>query len=223
MIIRSLVLFVLGLMPRHAVPVPTYPAPILAPQKLDTVKRFTVLISIEGFEGGYRGTGVLIDKYHVLTCAHMLHSDTFWIYTYPLGRVLLAHPVWADQFHDLAIIKLDTPVNLSHYAVVNTTTTVGQPIVVVGNTLGAMTWFVSYGMISNKEGFYDETTAFIRGGNSGGPWVDLNGNLVALTDWGLVDQKGNSDGIGGGINGETIRKFLMDWKSPNIFQILLGG
>jgi S1-C subfamily serine protease len=220
---RKIAIFVLGLTVSHKAPIPTYPAPMLSPKTLEMVKRYTVLISIEGFGGGYRGTGVLIDKDHVLTCAHMIESSELWVYTYPLGHVITSAPVWVDQWHDLAILTLHEDVPLAHYAVVNTTTTVGQPVVVVGNTLGAMTWFVSYGMISNKEGFYDETTALIRGGNSGGPWVDLDGHLVALTDWGLVDRKGNEEGIGGGINGETIQKFLKQWKAPDIFQILLGG
>lgn len=209
---------------RHReIPAPTYPAPVINPQVLNQVKRFTVLISLEGFEGGYRGTGVLIDSTHVLTCNHMIESGEFWIYTYPLGRVITAHPVWGDQYHDLAILKLDTPVKLDHYAVPTNKVMIGDPVVVVGNTLGAMHWFTSYGIVSDKEKFYDITTALIRGGNSGGPWVDLDGNVIALTDWGLVDHKGSDEGIGGGIDGQTIQTFLEHWKKPNLFDILLGG
>jgi S1-C subfamily serine protease len=223
MIIQSLVLFLLSFIAHPKTPVPTYPAPALSQEILEQTKAFTVLISIEGFGGGYRGTGVLIDSTHVLTCAHMLHSDEFWIYTYPLGRIRIAHPIYASQGRDLAILELMQPVYLKHYAVFNSTTTIGQPVVVVGNTLGAMKWFVSYGMISEKEYFYDITTALIRGGNSGGPWVNLNGDVVAITDWGLVDTKGNEEDIGGGINGETIENFIKGWKSPNVLEILLGG
>src|ERR1700684_3845730 len=134
---RKIAIFVIGAMLSHKDPVPTYPAPTLAPKTLEMVKKFTVLISIEGFGGGDRGTGELIDSAHVLTCVHMLESDTLWIYTYPIGRVIIAHPVWADQRHDLAILELEHPVALKHYAVVITTTTIGQTIAGVGNTLGA--------------------------------------------------------------------------------------
>lgn len=220
---RKIAIFVIGLSVSHKTPIPTYPAPHISPQMLERVKGFTVLISLEGFMGGYRGTGILLDSTHVLTCAHMVRVGEFWVYPYPLGHVITAHPIWGDAQHDLAILALDKPITLKHYAVINTTTTIGQPIVVVGNTLGAMHWFVSYGMISDKESFYDITTALIHGGNSGGPWVDLNGNVVALTDWGLLNAKGEEQSIGGGIDGETIQKFLKIWKAPSIIDILLGN
>ena len=222
-LIRSITIFVVGLVVKHSAPVPTYPAPMISAHTLEMVKKFTVLISLEGFAGGYRGTGVVIDKTHVLTCAHMIHEGEFWVYTYPLGHVITAHPTWGDGLHDLAILELDHPIELEHYAVVNTTTSIGQPIVVIGNTLGAMHWFVSYGMISDKESFYDITTALIRGGNSGGPWVNLHGDLVALTDWGLQSSKGVQENIGGGIDGATIQKFLKTWKAPSLFDLLLGN
>jgi S1-C subfamily serine protease len=222
-IIQSVMMLLLGLTPHPKAPIPTYPAPRLEQHLLDDANKFTVLLTIEGFEGGIRGTGVLIDATHVLTCAHMVQSKELWVYTYPVKRVIMAAPVWVNSFKDLAVLELHEPVELDHYAVFNDTTTVGQPIVVIGNTLGAMQWFVSYGMISNKEGFYDITTALIKGGNSGGPWLNMRGEVVALTDWGLTDHEHQELGIGGGINGETIHKFLADWKSPNIFQILLEG
>src|ERR1700691_2695609 len=109
---RKIAVFVIGATLSHKAPVPTYPAPMLAKKTLEMVRSYTVLISIEGFDGGYRGTGVLIDSAHVLTCAHLLKSDTLWVYTYPIGRVIIAHPVWADQRHDVAILKLDEFVHL---------------------------------------------------------------------------------------------------------------
>jgi S1-C subfamily serine protease len=153
----------------------------------------------------------------------MLEDGEFWVFTYPKGRVLSARPVFADKEHDLAILELSEPVKLRRYAIFNATTTIGQPIVVVGNTLGSMKWFISYGIISEKEFFYDLTTATIHGGNSGGPWVDLNGRVVALTDCGLVKSNGQEEGISGGVDGETLKQFVDNWKHPNMFQILLGG
>ncbi len=210
----------------HKAPVPTYPAPVIAPALLERVKGFTVLISNEGIGGVSRGTGVLIDSTHVLTCAHMLESESRpWIYTYPLQRVVLAKGApYVDRQHDVAILELSQPVIAKYYATFTSTTTIGQPIVVVGNTMGLMMWFTSYGIISEKEFFYDLTTATIHGGNSGGPWVDLSGRVVALTDWGLENGKDEEAGINGGINGETLIKDVNEFKHPrNLLQMLLRG
>ena len=200
----------------HKPPVPTYPAPMIRPEVLEQVKGFTVLISNEGWEGISRGTGVLIDSTHVLTCAHMISRGSQpWVYTYPLGRVITGkRVVWMDQSHDVAIFELNVPVKCAHYAVFNTTATIGQPVVVIGNTLGAMVWFTSYGIISDKWGFYDLTTATIHGGNSGGPWGDLSGRVVALTDWGLQDRKGHEEQINGGINAQELVDDIKAWQHP---------
>lgn len=203
----------------HKPPVPTYPAPVIRPEMLERVKSFTVLISNEGIGGVGHGTGVLIDSTHVLTCAHMIEAASQpWIYTYPVHQVILVKNVSAiDLSHDVAILELSEPVKLAHYATFSSTTTTGQPIVVVGNTMGLMIWFTSYGIISEKEFFYDLTTATIYGGNSGGPWVDLHGNIVALTDWGLQNRKGQEEGISGGINGAVLIADIETFRHPKSF------
>jgi S1-C subfamily serine protease len=208
----------------HSVaPVSHCPAPAIDPDVLETVKGFTVLISDEGFGRVSRGTGVIIDSTHVLTCAHMVPNDgSMWIYTYPLHRVVMGKPIFGDRFHDLAIIELSEPVILDQYAIFKTKYTLGQPILVLGNILGGMRWFSSYGILSASADFYLMTDAVSHGGNSGGPWVDFDGNVLALTDWGL-EMNHKELGIGGGIKAETIQQFLKNWKNPNLLQILLGG
>lgn len=206
----------------HKAPVPTYPAPVISPKMLERVKKETVLISVEGWGGVGRGTGVLIDSKHVLTCAHMIEDGVTLIYTYPMKRVITARPVLGDKAHDLAIFELDEPVELAHYAVFNSSTSIGQPIVVIGNTLGCMKWFVSYGIISEKDFFFLLTTALIKGGNSGGPWVNLNGQIVAITDWGL-QHNGKSDNISGGVNAEAIQHFIDVFRHPSILSFSWGN
>lgn len=213
----------------HKPPIPTYPAPVIRPEMLEQVKRFTVLISNEGIGGVSRGTGVLIDSTHVLTCAHMLEQYSQpWVYTYPVKHVILSKNVsYVDREHDVAILELAQPVVLAEYAVfISSPVYIGQPLVVVGNTMGLMMWFTSYGIVSEKEFFYDLTTATIHGGNSGGPWVDLSGHIVALTDWGLQNGKGQEEGISGGIDAAILVQDIQDWKNSNnlsgLLKMLLG-
>lgn len=188
-------------------------------------KGFTVLLSNEGFAGTGRGTGVLIDSKHVLTCAHMLMGpkDDMWIFPYPAGIVVKGKPVAVDTGDDLAVLELSTPVVVAHYAKFRESHYDGQPITIIGNTKGAMRWFVTFGIISGEwEGFI-LTDGVLYGGNSGGPWINEWGEVVALTDWTLLNRDGVESSIHGGVSAMTINKFLKSWKSPSILQILMGS
>lgn len=233
-IIAILGLLVLGLIaykqdntPKPAVKAPTtrfhgYELNRLAIHK---AKSFTVLISSEGFGGVGRGTGVLIDSTHVLTCAHMVEGpkDDLWIYPFPTGIVVKGKPVAVNRSVDLAVLELNKPVIVPHYAIFQEMHYDGEPITIIGNTLGSMRWFVSFGIVSGEWDGYLLTDGVLYGGNSGGPWVNEQGEVVALTDWTLMKRGGALSGIHGGVSSKEIHAFLTEWKSPSILQILLGG
>lgn len=171
----------------------------------------TVLVTNEGLLGGGRGSGVLLDPTHVLTCAHMAKSpsDEFFIYTYPLGAVIRGEVEAADIYHDLLIIKLAKPVAVARFAQFEHHWMEGDSVTVIGNKLGGMSWLVSRGVISGQQREFLLTDASIHPGNSGGPWFNDDGDIVAITDWGLKD----GSGISGGIAAEIIEAFLAKWKS----------
>lgn len=189
---------------------------------IERARSFTVLISNEGFGGVARGTGILIDETHVLTCAHMVESksDDIWVFPYPVHTVFKATPVYGDRRHDLAILELNQPVTLPYYAVFSSSYTIGEPITIIGNTLGCMQWFTSYGLISGAKAFYLLTDGLVRGGNSGGPWINDAGEVVALTDWGLQNRKGQNIEISGGVNAAAIQIFINGWK---MFEVSTSG
>lgn len=214
--------------PKVKVPTTRYNGYELNRRSIKRAKSFTVLISNEGFGGVGRGTGVLIDSKHVLTCAHMIEGrhDDIWIFPYPAQVVVKGTPVAVNSSEDLAILELSTPVVISHYATFQEAHYDGEPITIIGNTLGCMKWFVSFGIISGEFEQYLLTDGMIHGGNSGGPWIDERGEVVGLTDWGLMSPKGAELGISGGVSAQTINQFLKAWKAPSIQQILeqmLGG
>jgi hypothetical protein len=214
--------------PKNHVKAPTthYHGYELNRQAINRAKSFTVLISNEGFGGVGRGTGVLIDPTHVLTCAHMLEGpeDDFWIYPYPVSIVVKGRAIFASHNDDLAILELNHPVSLDHYAIFQEMHYDGEPITIIGNTMGAMRWFVSFGIVSGDWGNYVLTDGVLYGGNSGGPWINEHGEVVALTDWTLVYKNAES-GVHGGVAAKTINAFLKAWKAPslNIILQMLGG
>lgn len=193
---------------------------------IERARAFTVLISNEGLGGCYRGTGILLDPIHVLTCAHMVGSpdDDIWIFPYSKGIVVKGKPVFVDKSVDLAILALDKPVHVAHYASFQLNHYDGEPLTIIGNTLGSMRWFVSFGIISGEWQGFLLTDGVLYGGNSGGPWINEKGEVLALTDWTLAYHDTES-GIHGGIPAKTIWEFIAEWKSPvmGLFQQLLGS
>lgn len=190
-------------------------------------KTFTVLISSEGFGHLGRGTGVLIDATHVLTCAHVAEGPDadLWIFPYPGGAVAKGKPVFVNPHLDLAILELDTAINIPQYATFQDNHYDGEPITIIGNTMGSMKWFVTFGIISGEWDNFLLTDGVLYGGNSGGPWINENGDVVALTDWTLV-YKGKESDIHGGVPAKDIRAFLKRWKAPSIsdvLQMMMGG
>lgn len=187
-------------------------------------KLFTVLISAEGFGGISRGTGVLIDPRHVLTCAHVaLHgNDETLVYFYPGYMLAKGRTVFADRSKDLAILEIDVPAAGAPVPVFQEAHFDGEPITIMGNILGSMQWFVGYGIISggNERDLY--TDGLVKGGDSGGPWINEEGEIVALSDWTLGTKGGETLGISGGISAKAVNEFLQDWKHPSLLQMLLG-
>ena len=210
------------MVPRVKAPTTRYHGYELNRIAIHRARAFTVLISNEGFGGVGRGTGVLIDSRHVLTCAHMVEGplDDMWIFPYPTGIVVKGKPVFVSQSEDLAVLELSNPIIVDHYAIFQEMHYDGEPITIIGNTMGAMKWFISFGIISGDWEGYLLTDGVLYGGNSGGPWVNEQGEVVALTDWTLASQGGVESGVHGGVSAETIHKFLKARKGPSLEQIL---
>lgn len=168
----------------------------------------TVLVSNEGFVSHGRGSGILLDETHVLTCAHMLKSpkDELFVYTFPLGSVIIARPEFVDRGADLAVLKLVQPVVVSRYPTFEHHFALGDPLTIVGNALGSMKWAITSGIISSVDPTYLYSDARINHGDSGGPWFDKDGNIVALTDFMILPDEG--PGIAGGISAAVIEDFL---------------
>lgn len=210
--------------PRAKMPTTRYHGYDLNMAAIDRVRSYTVLISREDFGSVGRGTGVLIDPTHVLTCAHMVEGpqDDLWIFPYPGHAVVKGRPVFVSRGADLAVLELNARVVVPHYAVFQDTHYDGEPITVIGNTMGCMRWFVTFGIVSGEyAGNFLLTDAILYGGNSGGPWLNEHGEVVALTDFTFVVNDKES-AIHGGVSARTIHAFLEEWKAPSIFDVLFG-
>lgn len=200
-------------------------SPALAVNRVENLKKMTVLVTSEGFLGGGRGSGVLIDSMTVLTCAHMAESpdDEFFVYLYPFGEVVKAKVEDVDATADLLTLRLEHPVKLSVKPVFQPKIEDGDEIMVVGNAAGAMKWYVTRGVITGRERNYLMTDAQVHPGNSGGPWFNQKGEIVAISDWGLVRYPDISGGVSAATIQATIKRWDMEKKFWAAFMKALKG
>lgn len=197
-------------------PGPDVRVPNVSPDVIRKVKSFTVLISNEGFGGLGRGTGVLLDKRHVLTCAHLLQSwdDDLYLYFWD-GSLIKGKPLAVNMRADVAIIVLDRNAKVFNKPVFQEKVQPGESMAIVGNSLGAMQWYVSGGVVSGQYRDWLLSDAFQIGGNSGGPWVNQKGEVIGIAAWGYMNHRGERiAGINGAVSAKTIKRFIWETKNP---------
>jgi len=167
-----------------------------------------------------QGSGFVYDSAgHVVTNDHVVDgaqsiSVRFWN-----GATYKATLVGADPSTDLAVIKVDAPASVLHPLALGNSGSlqVGQPVVAIGSPFGLEN-SVTAGIVSalhremtapNNFTIADsiQTDAAINHGNSGGPLLDLSGNVVGVNAQ-IESDSGGNDGVGFAIPSSTVRSIV---------------
>jgi len=134
--------------------------------------------------------GKIVTNYHVIKGAHSalvkLANGAF----FPVEGILAV-----DIDRDLVILKVPGK-NLPFLPIGNSTDLhVGDHVVAIGSPLG-LEGTVSDGIVSaireEQDKKWIQTTAPVSHGNSGGPLLDLNGNVTGVITWGVNLQLGQN-------------------------------
>lgn len=155
------------------------------------------------------GSGFIIQyagKYYVVTNAHVVEqaSDKAGaLYVYSINQTKYeAKIVGGDSFYDIAVLEfIDNPGSeISAVKFRKTEARVGEQVYAIGNPLGDYPYTVTDGIVSAKNrvrggltgkfGFI-QTTATIIWGNSGGPLVDVNGDVLGVNSQIAFAKQGN--------------------------------
>ncbi|MBA2264316.1 MAG: trypsin-like peptidase domain-containing protein [Chloroflexi bacterium] len=149
----------------------------------------TVGPSVVGIGNRWRGgSGVVIGENRILTNAHNLHGDEVTT-TFADGRSAEAKVVGVDADGDLAVLEVST--EGARALVLGTDAPgIGTPVVALGNPNGHGPR-VTFGFVSGTGRSFRgprgrrvagavEHTAPLMPGSSGGPVVDLAGNLLGI-------------------------------------------
>lgn len=155
-------------------------------------------------------SGVIVsEKGHIVTNLHVVAGEGAIEVHLNDGRALMARRVGADGPSDIAILKIDAeglrPLPFGNSDAVS----VGQMVFAVGNPLG-LEETVTQGIISAKgrrasseaANEFFQTDAAINQGNSGGPLMDMRGEIIGINN--SISPQGQ--GIGFAIPSNTVRR-----------------
>jgi S1-C subfamily serine protease len=154
------------------------------------------------------GSGAIIDRLgHVLTNFHVIDGARQLEVTLADGSKWPARPVGADPSNDLALIKIDAPVEKLTVIPLGDSSKllVGQKVLVIGNPFG-LDRTLTVGIVSSVgrpiradngrliRGMI-QTDAAINPGNSGGPVLNSSGEVIGVST-AIFSPSGGSVGVG---------------------------
>jgi serine protease Do len=176
------------------------------------------------------GSGFIIsaDGY-VITNEHVVHNATEIVATMTSGEKYTAQVIGADYYSDIALLKIDG-VNLPFIDMGNSDSIlIGEWAIALGNPFGLFKFgdqpSVTVGVISatnrdftrTAEGriYKDmlQTDAAINRGNSGGPLVNSESQIIGMNTFIWTEGGGGSVGIGFAIPINRIKKIVDELKS----------
>jgi len=137
------------------------------------------------------GSGFFIEKSLIITNFHVI-DDASFVKVKPYdGKIYEAKIIFKDESHDLAIIKLDDSYQATKELTLNfDLPRIGEHVLVIGHPLG-LEQTVSDGIISgirkkDKKLELIQITAPISSGSSGGPVLNLKGEVIGVATLYLI-------------------------------------
>ena len=168
------------------------------------------------------GSGFVYDlKGHIITNHHVIEdADTIQV-SFLDGNVTSASVVGMDIYSDIAVIKVDSQVTTLQPIVLGTSfdLTVGEPVAAMGNPFG-LSDTLTVGIVSSLERTLTaaekyviidiiQIDAAVNPGNSGGPLVNLHGQVVGVNT-AIQSETGTFTGIGFAIPSDTVKREIGD-------------
>jgi putative serine protease PepD len=182
-----------------------------------TVAGASLETPFEGPEPRGQGSGFVYDaEGHVVTNAHVVENGDSFTVTFRDGSRHEARLVGADPSTDLAVIKVDAPpAKLKPLRLADSDAVrVGDAVVAMGSPFG-LEQTVTSGIVSalgreiqsiNDFAIDDtiQTDAAINHGNSGGPLLNLRGEVIGVNAQ-IRSESGGNDGVGFAIPSNTVK------------------
>ena len=183
------------------------------------VQRNETIKVVEEVVGGI-GSGFVFDKKgHIITNAHVVKDAVKVVVTFLDGRSYNAEIIGADEFTDLAVIKVNADLSLLHPLFIGDSSNlkVGEQIAAIGNPFG-LSGSMTSGIVSQLGRLLPsgigysipdviQTDAAINPGNSGGPLLNMRGEIVGINT-AIQSATGEFTGVGFSIPSQTVAKIV---------------
>lgn len=146
------------------------------------------------------GTGIIVGSNGIIvTNKHVVAGSTSVQVTLPDGQTVAGSVYGTSSTTDLAIVKVDAS-GLTAATLSSAAPQVGEAVFAIGDPLGEFANSLTAGVVSgldrsitveneNLTGLI-QTDAAVNGGNSGGPLVDANGDVVGIVTAGSSSAQG---------------------------------
>ena len=172
----------------------------------------------------YNSDGIIVTNAHVVGTATKVEVD------FSDGTKVYGNVIGTDQNSDLAAIKVTVPASVLHPVVLGDSSSlkIGQTVSAIGDPL-LLTASMTTGIISavgrslpgnvqagTSGSFYTtgdiiQTDALVNPGNSGGPLIDLNGEVVGIVWAQAINGSSGvpaASGIGYAISIDTVKRVI---------------
>jgi len=165
-----------------------------------------------------QGSGFVYDEQgHVITNQHVVDGAESVEVTFWNGKTYDATVVGSDPSTDIAVLDVDAPASVLEPLELadSSRLEVGDGVVAIGSPFG-LEQTVTTGIVSalhrqitapNNFAIDDaiQTDAAINHGNSGGPLLDLDGNVVGVNSQ-IESESGGNDGVGFAVPSNTVER-----------------
>jgi 2-alkenal reductase len=162
---------------------------LISPAVVTVVNKFEQ----QGFGGEASGSGVIIDaEGRIITNNHVIEGATEGSLQviFETGETVPATLLGSDLISDLAVLKVDAKVPAFARLGDSTKLRVGETVIAIGSALGDFKNTVTVGVISGLNRLLEgpginmenmiQTDAAINHGNSGGPLLNLSGEVIGI-------------------------------------------
>lgn len=178
---------------------------------VEAAKNSVVVIEVRTATGGGTGTGIVLSKDgYIATNHHVVDGAKKITVSFYNGKYATATIVGSSEMDDLAVIKVDASPELYPATFADSSDCyVGQPVYAIGTPAGSdFSWTTTRGIISyvdrvvkqySSDGTLSkklrllQTDANVNPGNSGGPLINVDGEVIGIVSMKLAD---GYEGIG---------------------------